>query len=242
MTAPRSNGLGPRPSWLTFDCYGTLVQWHETLAAALARILRKRGGAPDRFDDLRSAYRRREAALQIERPHRSFRDVTRLALLGALDELGLEGLPADADGLVAAISAIPPFPEVAGALDRLKAAGFRTCIISNTDGDIIAGTLRLLGAERIDRVVTAEAAGAYKPAAAIFEHAWSQLGVDRSEVFHIAAGIRVDLAAARDLGFRTAWVDRNTGDAPLTDYRPDLTVTSLDGVTEAFAAQGWMDG
>ena len=232
--------LGARPTWLTFDCYGTLVQWHEALGAALARSLRARGGAPDRLGALTAAYRHREAELETERPHRRFRDVTRHALLGALDDLGLRGEAADADALVEAISAIPPFPEVPAALSRLKAAGFRTCIVSNTDGDIIAGTLALIGAGRIDQVVTAEAAGAYKPAAAIFEHAWARLGVDRSEVFHVAAGVRVDLAAARDLGFRAAWVDRDAGEAPLPDYGPNLTVTTLDGVTEAFAAQGWM--
>ncbi len=239
MPDPVPNSLGARPAWLTFDCYGTLVQWHETLAAALARILGSRG-ASDRLGELTAAYRRREAELEIERPHRGFRDVTRTALLGALADLSLPGEAAGADALVEAISAIPPFPEVPGALARLKAAGFRTCIISNTDGDIIAGTLALLGAERIDRVVTAQEAGAYKPAAAIFEHAWSQLGVAKDDVFHVAAGVRVDLAAARDLGFRAAWVDRNTGDAPLPDYRPDLTVTTLDGLTDAFDLQGWM--
>ncbi len=233
--------LGSRPSWLTFDCYGTLVQWHETLGAALARILRARG-ASDRLGELTAAYRRHEADLENERPHRRFGDVTRGALLGALRDLGLPAEAADGDALVAAISTVPPFPEVPAALDRLRAAGFRTCVISNTDGDIIAGTLAELGPDRVDRIVTAEEAGAYKPAAAIFEHAWSQLGVDRGDVFHVAAGVRVDLAAARDLGFRAAWVDRNTGDAPLPDYRPDLTVATLDGVVEAFAAQGWMEG
>ena len=240
MPDPGPNSLGPRPTWITFDCYGTLVQWRETLGAALARVLAARG-APDRLSDLTAAYRRREEDMEGERPHRSFRDVTRNALRGALDDLGLSGEAADGDALVGAISAIPPFPDVPGALARLKAAGFRTCIISNTDRDIIAGTLVLLGAGQIDRVVTAEEAGAYKPAAAIFEYAWSQLGIERRDVFHVAAGVRVDLAAARDLGFRAAWVNRNTGDAPLSDYRPGLVVTTLDGVVRAFATQGWVE-
>ena len=241
MTDLYPNRLGARPAWLTFDCYGTLVQWHETLGASLARMLAARG-ASDRLAELTAAYRRHEAALERESPHRRFRDVVRGGLLGGLGELGLPATEGDADALVEAVSAIPPFPEVPAALGRLKAAGFRTCIVSNTDRGLIAGTLVGLGPDLIDRVVTAEDAGAYKPSRAIFERAWSDLGIDSRDVFHVAAGVRVDLAAARDLGFRVAWVDRNTGEEPLPGFAPDLTVTTLDGVVEAFAAEGWMEG
>ena len=240
MPEPRPNSLGARPSWLTFDCYGTLVQWDETLSAALERILTAHGVA-DRLPDLVAAYERQEAALEAERPHRRFRDVTRTALLRALEDLGLAGGSPDADALVEAISAVPPFPEVPGVLARLKAAGFRTCIVSNTDRDIIAGTLAAIGPGSIDRVVTAEEAGAYKPSRQIFERAWAEIGVGRDDVVHVCASVRVDHPAARDLGFRCIWVDRGTGAAPLPDYAPDRTVTTLIGVTEAFAAQGWME-
>jgi 2-haloacid dehalogenase/putative hydrolase of the HAD superfamily len=134
---------------------------------------------------------------------------------------------------------MPPFPEVVETLGKLKAAGFRLAIISNTDDAIIAGNVAQLGGF-VDRVITAEQAEAYKPSPEIFRHAWKRLGIGRDDLLHICASPHLDLAAARELGFRTIWVDRGTGRTPLSDYRPDETVPTLDKVSGLFAANGWM--
>jgi len=231
----------PRPLWLTFDCYGTLIQWDEGLLAAVGKMLSQRPGhaiEPARFIEV---YDRHEHALEQTPPHRSFRHVTREGLRLAMEQLGLPSSPADGELLADSISAMPPFPEVPAALAQLKAMGFKLCIVSNTDDDIIAGNVAQLGGH-IDRVITAQQAGAYKPAPRLFEFAQEQLGVGRDEVVHICASPHLDHAAARDLGFRCVWVDRGTGRQLLPDYRPDATVSTLDQVPALLASLGWARG
>lgn len=231
----------PRPPWLTFDCYGTLIQWDEGLRDAVARILAadpesgRQAPTPAQFLHI---YDGHEHRLERERPQRAFADVSRESLRLTLEELGLAYRPEYADMLVGSISAMPPFPEVVGTLAALKQAGFRLCIISNTDDAIIAGNVAQLGGH-IDRVITAEQAGAYKPSRQIFAHAHASLGVTPDEVVHICASPQLDHAAARDIGFRCVWIDRGTGRSPLPDYRPDATVATLDRVPELFRDAGW---
>ena len=160
---------GNRPSWLTFDCYGTLIQWDEGLLAATDRILSAKGGDIDQAAFI-ATYDHHEHALEEERPHRSFREVSAIALERAMGAFGLGFTPEDAEILTSSIGKMPPFPEVVETLARLKAAGFRLAIISNTDDAIIAGNVAQLGGH-VDRVITAEQAGAYKPSTQMFHHA-----------------------------------------------------------------------
>jgi 2-haloacid dehalogenase/putative hydrolase of the HAD superfamily len=229
---------GTRPAWLTFDCYGTLIQWDEGLLQAMERILSAKGSDIDQKAFI-GVYDRHEHALEEERPHRFFKEVSALALERAMGEFGLTFEPGDAEILTSSIGKMPPFPEVVATLGRLKAAGFRLAIISNTDDAIIAGNIAQLGGH-VDRVITAEQAGAYKPSRQIFHHAWKTLGIGMDDLVHICASPHLDLAAARELGFRAVWVDRGTGRKPLTDYRPDEVVPALDEVPGVLAAAGWM--
>lgn len=228
----------PRPRWLTFDCYGTLIQWDEGLLAAASSILRSKGGIdidPARFIEIYDAH---EHALEQTPPHRSFRSIAGESLRLALAEVGLQGAPEDIRILTDGIGAMPPFPEVVQALGKLKKAGFRTCIVSNTDDDIIASNVAQLGGS-IDRVITAQQAGVYKPARGLFDHAHAQLGVSKDDVVHICASPHLDHAAARDIGFRCVWIDRGTGRKQLPDYTPDAVLASLDEVPRLFDELGW---
>lgn len=229
---------GARPTWLTFDCYGTLIQWDEGLIAAMDRILSAKGGDIDQQTFI-AVYDRHEYALEAERPHRTFADVSALALERAMVEFGLPFDIADAEILTSSIGKMPPFPEVVATLEKLKAAGFRLAIISNTDDAVIAGNVAQLGSS-IDRVITAEQAGAYKPSGQTFRFAWQSLGIGMDDLVHICASPHLDLAAARELGFRTVWVDRGTGRKPLSDYKPNAIVPTLDKVPSILAAAGWM--
>ena len=227
----------PRPEWLTFDCYGTLIQWDEGLQAVVARLLADKGAPGVAPATLIAIHDRHEHALEQTPPHRSFRDVSAMALQLALGELGLVSQPDDGQKLTDSIALMPPFPEVVGALQALKEQGYRLCIISNTDDDIIAGNVAQLG-NTIDRVITAQQAGAYKPSATIFEFAHHQLGITRADVVHICASPHLDHAAARDMGFRCVWIDRGRR-APLPDYTPDATLPTLAGVPLLFNQLGW---
>jgi len=229
----------PRPAWLTFDCYGTLIQWDEGLLAAIGRIFERHGHREVDPRTLIAIYDRYEHALEQKEPVLSFRDVAAGALRAAMRELGLRSSPGDLELLLGSISAMPPFPEVPDALASLARAGFRLCVISNTDDDVISGNIAQLGGS-IDRVVTAQQARAYKPSRRIFEHAHGLLGVTRGEVVHICASPHLDHAAARDLGFRCIWIDRGTGRTLLPDYTPDAIFPTLADVPSCFAKLGWL--
>lgn len=229
---------GPKPNWLTFDCYGTLIQWDEGLLAAVQSILAKQTAPGTDAGMLIAAYDRHEHALEQTPPHRSFREVAGRGLQLAMDELSLSYEDSDIEILTSSISRMPPFPEVPNALDHLKSMGFELCVISNTDDDIIAGNVAQLGGH-VDRVVTAEQARAYKPSRSIFDHAHRELGVTIDDVVHICASPHLDLAAARDMGFRCIWINRGTGREPLPDYQPDEEFATLDAVPARFRALGW---
>lgn len=231
---------GPKPHWLTFDCYGTLIQWDEGLVAAVDAIMA--GHEQHQVDPRRllAVFDRHEHALKSERPHRSFREVAGTALQRALDELGLPYGASDVDVLTSRVAQMPPFPEVVPTLTLLKEAGFKHCIISNTDDDIIAGNVAQLSGT-IDHVVTAEQAQAYKPSRMIFAHAHQALGASVAEIVHICASPLLDPTAARDIGFRCVWINRGTGRQPLPDYRPDAELPTLAGLPRLFQSVGWME-
>jgi len=230
--------VGPRPDWLTFDCYGTLIQWDEGLISATNRILARTGSSIEPRAFL-AVFDHHEHVLERSRPHMSFREVTAKALEAAMTELSLPSDPNDAEILTSSIGRMPPFPEVVATLGRLKAAGFKLAIISNTDDAIIAGNVAQLGGH-VDRVITAQQAQAYKPSRQTFEYAWASIGIDKSQLVHICASPHLDLTAARDLGFRAIWIDRGTGRKPLADYSPNKVVAALDQVPGVFSEAGWM--
>lgn len=229
---------GPKPEWLTFDCYGTLIQWDEGLLAAVNIILSNHPGSDVEPQTLIRVYDKYEHALEAERPHKSFRTVAGEGLRLAMEELKLAYSPDDIEVLTGSISGMPPFPEVVPALGELKAQGFKLCIISNTDDDIIAGNVAQLGGH-IDRVITAQQAGAYKPTQQIFDFAHNALELGRGDVVHICASPHLDLAAARDLGFRCIWIDRGTGRKPLPDYTPNAVFPALDRVPPFLKSTHW---
>lgn len=228
----------PRPEWLTFDCYGTLIQWDEGLKAVAAKILDAKGNHRVDADRLIEVYDRHEHRLEQIPPHRSFRQLSALGLQLALEELGLPSSAEDSQQLGGAIPKMPPFSEVIETLARLKAMGFKLCIVSNTDEDIIAGNLAQLGGH-IERVITAQQAGAYKPNPRLFDYAHQQLGVSRDEVVHICASPTLDHTAARDMQFRCILIDRGTGRQLLPDYQPDAILSTLDQVVPLFESLDW---
>ncbi len=229
---------GPKPDWLTFDCYGTLIQWDEGLLRAVQEILGRHNSSDINADTLINIYDTHEHKLKQKKPHQPFRIVAGTALKMAMEELGLPFTSEDIETLTSGISKMPPFPEVITSLKSLKEMDFKICIISNTDDDIIAGNVDQMGGY-IDRVITAEQAQAYKPSPKIFDHAHSALSVTKDDIVHICASPHLDLAAARDMGFRCIWINRGTGRKPLPDYTPDEEFATLDKLSELFSSLGW---
>src|ERR1700724_4774689 len=147
MSMSRPTFPGQKPEWLTFDCYGTLIQWDEGLLAAVEKIIARQNAASVDAKTLIQVYDKYEHDLEEGRPHKSFRAVAGESLRLAMEQLGLSYRPGDIEMLTSGISLMPPFPEVVGALGELKAKGFKLCIVSNTDDDIIAGNCAPLGGQ-----------------------------------------------------------------------------------------------
>ncbi|MGN8250827.1 haloacid dehalogenase type II [Pseudomonas sp. SMV7] len=226
-----------KPQWLTFDCYGTLIQWDEGLLDYVRTLLQQKGIIHREAEFLR-VYDEYEHRLEQQPSFMNFRQVTEQSLRSTLRELEVSYEGGEAEAFVERIGRMTPFAEVVPTLDWLKAQGFKLCIVSNTDDDIIAGNVAQLGG-LIDRVITAQQAQAYKPDPRLFDFAHEQLGVKRSQVLHICASPHLDLVAARDMGFRCIWIDRGTKRMPLADYKPDAVFPTLDPVCSLFEQLGW---
>jgi 2-haloacid dehalogenase len=122
-----------------------------------------------------------------------------------------------------------PHPEVPAALRALKSR-YEIAIISNTDDDLIAQNLANIGVE-FDHVITAQQAGAYKPDRQAFEYAVQTMGVEPSQVIHVAQGWEYDLIPTRDLGLaRRVWINRYERHSGSADYQPYDELPDLSGL------------
>jgi len=214
----------PGESVITFDFYGTLVQWHETLESAFREMLARRGLPADGTAALLGDFAAEGRRLRDTPPWKPYREVLRDSVVLALQRAGLVAQDVDSEGLIAHVSCIPVHPDVPAALAELK-KNYRLAAISNTDDDLIAGSLPSLGVE-LDAVVTAQQARAYKPDLRLFRHAHEVLGVTPAEVVHIAASQPLDMAVCRVLGIRAFWVNRRNEPAE-TQYRPFTEVATV---------------
>ena len=214
----------------TFDCYGTLIDWEGGAAAFLYDLLLRRKSA--RLEPGRQL-RNRWEAIQFDLlsgPYRPYRDILRESLRTWLDERGEPWDEADAAAFVRAMRSWQPFPDTRPALTRVREAGIRLVIISNTDRDIIAHSLRHLEIP-FDAVITAEDCGAYKPSAVVFEHALAEIGEPPDHILHVAFGFKYDIGPASTLGMHTAWINRHGEPAP-DEPRPASTFRDLWGVAD----------
>ena len=216
---------------LTFDCYGTLVDWEAGIIAAVRRVGTAHGTSPDDAAILAS-FGAAEHVVQDER-YRTYREVLALTLGRMGRELGFHPTPAECDAFAASVGDWPPFPDTVDALGRL-AARYRLGIVSNVDDDLFARTREHLGID-FDWIVTAQQVGSYKPAPAHFEEMAMRSGIPVSRTLHVAQSLFHDIAPASALGYATVHVDRpsragGAGATPPADALPDVTVTDMAGV------------
>lgn len=208
---------------LTFDCYGTLIDWESGLLAALRPLLAAHAHPlPDQ--QILDLYGELEPAAQD--PYQRYRLVLACVARGFGERLGFDLFPAEAESLAASLPGWPPFPDTCSALAQLKGK-YKLAIISNIDDDLFAATARHLGIQ-FDAVVTAEQAQAYKPSPAPFRLALERLGLPPGQVLHAGQSVYHDVLPAQALGFRTALVyRRGSGATRPTQGEPDLTVPDL---------------
>lgn len=187
--------------WVTFDVYGTLIDWRSGIGSELARIW------PDEDGD-RLLERYHELEPQVEEGRAiPYRDVLAetLALLASEEGLGLP--PGEEGALGDSLPSWRPFPEVPGALAELRSTGFKLVPLSNTDPEFLAASFDRIGVP-IDGQVTASEAGSYKPAPGHWERFFERYGVDRERHVHVAASLFHDIEPASRLGLRAVWINR----------------------------------
>ena len=199
---------------ITFDCYGTLIDWERGIADAFAAA----GASAPREEILRH-YAQIEPLVEQER-HRRYRDVLAEVAQQIAPRIGWT---TDGAFLPGSLPRWTPFPDTNAALEQLTAAGYRLGILSNTDDDLLAATRKHFTVD-FDLVITAEQVGSYKPARGHFDAARERIGTARW--LHAAQSNFHDIVPTNAIGVANAWINRKAeralpGGAPTFEY-PDL--------------------
>jgi 2-haloacid dehalogenase len=213
---------------LTFDCYGTLINWEDGILRCLHRILAAHGKNTDDATILR-LYGDFEAHAE-QGEYRCYREVLQSVVRKFGKHFGFALTDQEASSLPESLQEWQPWPDTVTALRELKSR-FRLAIVSNVDDDLFAATQPQLGVE-FDQIITAQQAGAYKPSSKIFELALRRVGVPAHRVLHVGQSIYHDVIPAQSLGLATVWVNRpsvrtRVGAVKAAQGRPDLQVSSL---------------
>lgn len=212
---------------VTFDCYGTLVDWEQGLLTALRPLF-----PPQHSDErLLQAYAMAESTLEAG-PYLPYREVLIRAAATVGEAMGVL-IPAEQRTiLVDSITGWPAFPDTVGAIAKLRTR-FEVGVISNIDEDLIRAHLEAVGL-RVDWVVTAQSCGTYKPSARNFEVARERHNL-RDGWLHAAQSLYHDIAPCRRLGIPCVWIDRRAGRGgngatPVASASPDFRCRDLDGL------------
>jgi 2-haloacid dehalogenase len=224
--------LRPVPKIITFDCYGTLVQWHQTMRDAARSVLLANLGTdvvPAQVASLADKIRSNATAHQQRQPYRRYEAVLRSSLEEALTDIGQVATEEDHRTLWSTLSRIKAHADTPAALTLLQSR-YQLAIISNTDDALIAGTLETIGAP-FDFVITAQQAEAYKPDHRMFEYAHEQMKVTRDETIHVGMGQFTDLKVCAELGIRSVWINRD-GEALDPAWSTDVILTDLSTLPE----------
>lgn len=221
---------------LTFDCYGTLINWEDGILGSLHRVFAAHGKAVEDSDILR-LYGDFEATAE-QGEYRSYRDVLSSVVKKFGEHFDFAPTEAEVRSLAESLGEWKPWPDTVQALRELHER-FRLAIVSNVDDDLFASTRPQLGVE-FDHLITAQQAQAYKPSLKIFELALSRVGVSAHRVLHVGQSLYHDVIPAQSLGLATVWVNRpskrsGVGAVKAAEARPDLAVHSLAKLSAASA-------
>ena len=194
--------------WVTFDCFGTLVDWQSGFAAMLNPI------AGDRTAELVRAYHVSERLFERETPHRPYKDVLSTALTCAAVARGVRVSASEAMTLQHAWGTMRIFEDVEPMLAELRANGWRLAVLTNCDDDLFEITHRTFR-QPFDLFVTAERVRSYKPLPWHFRAFQRLTRVNRCDWVHVACSWYHDIVPARALGVQSVWLDRDrTGEDP----------------------------
>jgi 2-haloacid dehalogenase len=218
---------------VTFDCYGTLIDWETGIFSALRPILAAHGKTITDSELLR-LYSELESDAQQGEFH-PYREVLQSVVRGFGNRLKFNPTESEMRSLPDSLPNWLPFPDTIGALGKLKSR-YQLAIISNVDDDLFAATARRLQIP-FDYVITAQQARAYKPSPQIFKLAQQRTGVAPGQWLHAAQSVYHDVIPARSLGISTVWVNRpsprpGSGAAKAASGQPDLEAPDLKALAD----------
>lgn len=229
---------------LTFDCYGTLIDWETGIVEALRRWLARYGRTAE-AETLLDVFARHESVQQAATPAMPYAQLLGRVLQRIGGELGVPVDTADMQAFGGSVGDWPAFPDSAQALSRLK-RHYRLFILSNVDQKSFAGSARQLGID-FDGVFTAEEIGSYKPDPRNFAYMLQRLcerGISRERILHTAQSLFHDHVPAKAAGLASCWIDRRQGrpggatPPPPAPVAPDFRFPTLLAMAEAREAEG----
>lgn len=211
--------------YLTFDCYGTLIDWRAGIQASLAAAV---GGTNLRGNALLAAYV--SAEKMEERTYQKYREVLRRSALRLSKPLGVKVTLEAAREFAASVPAWPAFPDSARFLREVGERGYRRYILSNVDTDLLEGTIKNKRLE-VDGYVTAEEVGSYKPNQGHWLRFFEKTGARKEEVLHVAQSVFHDIMPTQGMGIASAWVNRYREPMPI-EVHPSIVSDTLANLAE----------
>jgi 2-haloacid dehalogenase len=223
---------------VSFDCYGTLIDWESGIISGL-RLVLSGHGVDVRDDEILELHAQTEHRLQSSSGrgnYTKYRDVLREEVREAGRRWGFEPQSSEVDALADSLRHWQPFPDTVEALKAMKER-YKLAIISNVDDGLFALTACHLEVE-FDWIITAEQAQTYKPSLNNFELALERIGMAPEKVLHAAESLFHDHVPAKKLGLSTVWVRRRAnkggfGATPPANAEPDLEVPDLKSLVSA---------
>lgn len=219
---------------LTFDCYGTLIDWETGILSTLRMILANHYIV---LSDERILKTYAELEAQLEKGiFQNYKSILKCIVEGFGKKFGFEAGEFEKIYLVESLKSWQPFPDTVDALKTLKKR-FKLGIISNIDNDLFSYTEKHLQIS-FDWIITSEYVGSYKPSLNNFIKAIEIIGIPKNEILHIGQSIYHDIAPAKKLGLTTVWINRHYGEkspygaTPPAEAEPDLEVPNLKKLVE----------
>jgi 2-haloalkanoic acid dehalogenase type II len=191
-----------RYRYLTFDCYGTLIDWRSGIERELRSAL---GEIRITGQELLDAYVSTEK--EQESTYKRYREVLRRTALSLSDKVGVAVTEESAIRFAASVPRWPPFADTRKFLDEMGARGYKRYILSNVDNDLLEETIRGNDLE-VDGYVTAEDVGSYKPNHGHWIRFMQKTGAKKEVVLHVAQSVYHDIVPTQDLGIESAWINR----------------------------------
>jgi 2-haloacid dehalogenase len=219
--------------YLSFDCYGTLIDWETGILNAVRPVLQahRRNLSDGGILELYAAIE----AQQEQGEYRPYRDILQSVMTRMAARLGFSASEEESRAIVDSLPAWMPFPDSVSALKQLRER-YKLAILSNVDDDLLAASMKRLEVA-FDHAITAEQCRSYKPSLNNFRTALERLGVAPDRVLHVAQSLFHDIVPAKELGLATVWVNRRAGKpgagaTPPANAEPHMQVPDLTALAE----------